>query len=103
MNIVVFVTAKDQEEAKNIARELVNRKLVACANIVLGIQSIFWWEGKADESMEVLLILKTKKSLFKKVEAAVKALHSYKVPEIIALPIIGGSKDYLKWVNDSVK
>jgi len=103
MNIVIFVTAKDEVEAKNISKELVRQKLVACANIVSNVQSIFWWEGKVDESAETLLILKTKKNLFKKVEKAVKKLHSYKVPEVIAMPIVEGSKDYLRWVNDSVR
>ena len=103
MNIVVFVTTKDIEEAKKISRALVEEKLIACANIVSGIQSIFWWEGKVDEANETLLILKTKKSLFKKIVMKVKSLHSYDVPEVIALPIIDGQKDYLTWVNESTQ
>jgi len=102
MFVVIFITAKDASEAEKIGRALVEKKLVACTNVVAGVKSFFRWEGKVDASDEALLILKTKKSLFKKVEKAVKALHSYGTPEIIALPIVAGSKDYLKWVGESV-
>ena len=100
MNIVILITAKNDAEAKKIAEALVKKKLIACANIIKGIKSFFWWEGKVDKANEVLLVLKTKRILFKKIEKTVKTLHSYSVPEIIALPIVEGSKDYLKWVND---
>ncbi len=103
MNIIVFITAKNMDEATKISRELVNRKLIACANIIKDIKSIFWWEGKVDEADEVLLILKTKRTRYQKLEETVKALHSYKVPEIIALPIIDGNPDYLKWLRDSLR
>src|SRR3989338_2477032 len=103
MYSIVFITAKDNEEAKRIAHGLLKEKLIACANIIPGVQSMFWWEGKIDEAGEALLILKTKRSLIKKVIKTVKVLHSYQVPEVIALPIIEGNKDYLKWVNESVK
>ena len=99
--IVVLVTAKDKKEAGKIARGLLRAKLIACANIVKGVQSLFWWQGKIDSSKEVLLILKTKKILFKKVLNQVKSLHSYQTPEIIALPIVNGSKDYLRWLDCS--
>ncbi len=99
--IVVLVTAKDKKEAGKIARGLLEAKLIACANIVEGVQSLFWWQGKIDSSKEVLLVLKTKKILFKKVIAQVKSLHSYQTPEIIALPIINGSEDYLDWISSS--
>ena len=101
MNIIILITAKNQQEAEKISQALVHQKLIACANILKDIKSFFWWEGKIDEADEVLLILKTKKSLFRKIEKAVKTLHSYEVPEIIALPIIEGHKPYLKWVNES--
>ena len=99
--IVVVVTAKDNKEATKIAQGLLEAKLIACANIISGVQSLFRWQGKIDSSKEVLLILKTKKNLFKKVSAKVKSLHSYQTPEIIALPIVEGSQDYLAWVNSS--
>jgi len=101
-HIVILVTAKDTKEATKIARGLLEAKLIACANIIEGVQSLFWWQGKIDMSREVYLILKTKKVLFKKVSAKVKSLHSYQTPEIIALPIVAGSKDYLGWVSSSV-
>ena len=97
--IVVFVTAKDQEEAQKISRGLVGQELIACANILSGIKSFFWWEGKIDQADEVLLVMKTQQKFFPRVVKAVKALHSYSVPEIIALPIVDGNEDYLKWVS----
>ena len=100
--IVVLVTAKDKKEAEKIARGLLEAKLIACANIVGGLQSLFWWQGKIDSSKEVLLILKTKKILFKKVLNQVKSLHSYQTPEIIALPIVHGSEDYLSWMKKAL-
>ena len=102
MYIVILITAKDKEEAQKIADSLVEAKLVACVNIVPQIQSVFWWQGKVDRSPESLLIVKTQKSLFQKVVKQVKSIHSYSVPEIIALPIIAGNKDYLNWITDSV-
>ncbi len=102
MYIVVFVTAKDEQEAKKISEKLLSEKLIACANIVKGIESLFWWEGKIDHANETLLVLKTKRSLFKKLEKTVKSVHSYSTPEIIALPIIQGNRDYLRWISDSV-
>ncbi|OGX25794.1 MAG: hypothetical protein A2787_07860 [Omnitrophica WOR_2 bacterium RIFCSPHIGHO2_01_FULL_48_9] len=103
MYIVIFITAKDKAEAEKIARHLVSHKLAACVNISSGVESFFWWENKIDTASEVLLIVKSKKSLFKKIVAAVRAVHSYNVPEIIALPVIDGHKDYLKWINDSLR
>jgi len=100
-HIVVLITSKDKKEAEKIARGLLEAKLIACANIIDGIQSLFWWQGKIDSSKEVLLVIKTKNILFKKVSTKVKFLHSYQTPEIIALPIVHGSKDYLGWINSS--
>ena len=100
--IVILITTKDKKEASKIAQGLLEAKLIACANIISGVQSLFWWQGKIDSAQEVLLVLKTKKILFKKLSAQVKSLHSYKTPEIISLPIINGSKDYLEWINSSV-
>ena len=100
--IVILVTAKDKKEAEKISRGLLEAKLIACANIVKGVQSLFWWQGKIDSSKEVLLVLKTKKILFKKVSTKVRSLHSYQTPEIIALPIVAGSDDYLGWITSSV-
>ena len=103
MYIVVFVTVSSIKEARKISAALIKQKLAACVNIINGVNSVFWWQGKVDSSKELLLIVKTRKALFKKVEKVVKTLHSYKVPEIIALPIFCGSRQYLRWINDSVR
>lgn len=101
MHIVIFVTAKDEVQANKIAEKLVAEKLVACANVVSGVQSIFRWDGKIDRAREVLLILKSRRRHFPAIVKAVKALHSYDVPEVIALSIVEGNEDYLKWMSES--
>jgi len=102
MHIVIFVTASSKQEAQKIARLLIKNKLVACVNIIPGIKSLFWWQGKVDEANESLLIIKSRKSALPGVIKLVKSIHSYEVPEIIALPIIAGDKNYLKWLNESL-
>jgi len=99
--IVVFITAADRAEAEKIGNRLVAEKLVACANIGADIHSIYWWRGKIESSSEVPVMFKTRTSLFDKVAARIRELHSYEVPEIIALPIIHGYKDYLDWIDAS--
>lgn len=103
MNIVVLITAKNKREANKISKSLLDDKLIACANVIDGIDSLFWWKGKVCREKEVLLVIKSTKSKFKKIVSAVKNIHSYDVPEIIALPIIDGNPDYLKWIKDSTK
>jgi periplasmic divalent cation tolerance protein len=97
--IVVLITTGSEEEAHKIAESLVNRRKAACVNIVPRVDSLFWWEGKLDSARESLLIVKTKASLFPEMVELVKRVHSYEVPEIIALPIIVGSEDYLTWLD----
>ena len=101
--IVVFVTAGTEEEARGIAEVLLDKRKAACVNIVPKVDSLFWWQGKLDSAQESLLIIKTKASLLPDVVSLVKGIHSYEVPEIIAMPIIGGNEDYLKWLNSEVK
>ncbi|MCK5012517.1 MAG: divalent-cation tolerance protein CutA [Candidatus Omnitrophica bacterium] len=101
MYIIVLVTTKNVREANRIATKLVKDKSIACANVVKGVKSIFWWQKKVNTANEVLLILKAKKSCFKKIVKTVTLLHNYEVPEIIALPIIDGSRDYFKWIEES--
>jgi len=101
MYIVVLVTTKNVREANKIANKLVAEQLIACANIVRGIKSIFPWKGKVEKAEEVLLILKSKKSCFSKIAKTVKKYHSYETPEVIALPIADGSKDYLNWIKEN--
>lgn len=103
MNIVIFITCANIREARRIAKSLVEKKLVACVNIIDKIKSIFWWQGKIDSASEVLLMAKSKKSLMHKVIRQVKSLHSYQVPEVISLPVIAGNKDYIEWINESVR
>jgi periplasmic divalent cation tolerance protein len=103
MYIVVLVTVPNNSKAKKIADYLLSKKLIACANIVSGVDSIFWWQGKIDKAKESLMILKTQKNLFNKLVVAIKSKHPYSVPEIIALPIISGNKDYLDWIDESCR
>ncbi len=101
--IVVYITTSSVSEAKKIGRKLVEEKLAACSNIVSPISSIYRWQGKICEDKEALIILKSKKKLFKQIEKKVKELHSYDVPEIIAIPVIEGSDSYLSWLRDETK
>ncbi|MDD5156387.1 MAG: divalent-cation tolerance protein CutA [Candidatus Omnitrophica bacterium] len=103
MNIVILITAPNSKEARKIADALVNNKLAACVNIVERIGSVFLWNKKIEKAKEVLLIAKSKKVKFPKIVKLVKRLHSYQVPEIIALPIIDGYKPYLRWIDDSLR
>ena len=103
MHIVIFVTAAHKQEAEHIAKQLLKNKLAACVNIVPKINSFFWWQAKIDRAEEVLLIIKSKKAKLNKIIKLVKSLHSYQVPEIIALPIIGGYKPYLRWLDESLR
>ncbi|HEV3482046.1 MAG TPA: divalent-cation tolerance protein CutA [Candidatus Acidoferrales bacterium] len=101
--IVVFVTCGSIEEAQQIGRTLVDRKLVACANILRApVQSIYWWKNEIESAEEVLLLLKSSRSRFAAVVSAIRNLHSYDLPEIIALPITAGSRGYLDWISRSV-
>ena len=102
-DIVLFITAANIEEAQRIASALLNERKAACVNIVPRINSLFWWQGKLDSAQESLLIVKTKASVLNEIVNLVKELHSYDVPEIIALPIIGGNQDYLEWIGKEVK
>jgi periplasmic divalent cation tolerance protein len=101
--IVVFVTCGSEEEALKIARALVEERLAACANIVSPLRSIYRWEGKIWDEKEWLLIIKTQQSTFEDLSKRVKALHSYSLPEIIALPIVEGSPAYLNWIEENTK
>lgn len=101
--IAIIVTCASRKEARKIADRLLIKRLVACANIVSGVESKFWWEGKIDSASETLLMMKTVKANFKKVEAAVLSLHSYEVPEIIAVSIAAGSSSYFNWIEKSVR
>jgi len=98
--IVIFVTCGSEEEALKIARTLVEERLAACANLVSPIRSIYRWEGKIWDEKEWLLVIKTQDARYGDLEKRVKSLHSYSVPEIIALPIKEGSAGYLQWIEE---
>src|SRR5581483_8308964 len=93
--ISVYITAPSRDLAERIARHLVEEKLVACVNIFSGIRSIYRWKGRVESANEVILIAKTHKDLFERLEKRVKDLHSYEVPCIVAWPIEAGHKPYL--------
>lgn len=99
---VVLVTAPPKK-ADALAKGLVGSKLAACVNVIPGLTSHYRWEGKLQKDREALLVIKTRASLLKKVEAWVKKNHPYTVPEVLALPVAGGSKDYLSWLAESTR
>ncbi len=101
--VVLFITTATAKEAQRISRVLVEQRKAACVNIVPRVSSLFWWQDKLDSTQESLLIVKTKTSLLNELVRLVKEIHSYDIPEIIALPIIGGNQDYLEWVGKETK
>src|SRR5579859_1065734 len=101
--IVVMVTCGSRAEARKIARAVVEARLAACANVMGGpVQSIYRWKGRVETAKEVLILLKSTRKRFAALEREIRRLHSYDTPEIIALPIVGGSRAYLQWIKDSV-
>lgn len=103
MYIVVLVTAKDKKQAQKISAGLIKAKLAACVNIVDKVESIFFWAGKIDQAKESLLVIKSRKEKLPKIIKLVRFLHSYEVPEIIAIPIIAGDKPYLRWIDAALR
>jgi len=101
--IVVIITTPNKEEAAKIVRSLLKERLIACANIVGPVSSLFWWQGKIDEENEFLVLMKSHKNLFERISERVMEIHSYDVPEIIALPIVGGFPLYLDWLETSLQ
>jgi periplasmic divalent cation tolerance protein len=101
--IVIYCTVPNKKEGKDIAKILIESQLAACVNIIDKIESIFSWDGEFCEEKEALLIIKTKKELFENVKLMIKKLHSYTVPEVIALPIIEADEIYLKWIAHETK
>lgn len=98
--IVVLITVPSRETGQQIANDLLRRKLAACVNILAPITSIYTWEGQAHTDEEAMLIVKTRLGLFEELNQAVKKLHPYEVPEIIALPVLMGSSSYLAWIDE---
>ena len=101
--IVGLVTCSSRAEAREIARRILTAKLAACVNILDGLESHYWWQGKLERARECLLLIKTTPAQERAVMSAVKAAHSYEVPEIIFLPVVAGERNYLNWLRSSVK
>ncbi len=99
----VYMTATDLEEAGRIGRALVEKRLAACVNILGGMRSLYWWEGKIQSDAECVLIAKTMDTELDALIKEVKALHSYDVPCIAALPIAGGNLDFLQWIENETR
>ncbi len=100
--IVVYVTVESAEEGKRLASALVEERLAACVNRLGPVQSTYRWKGQVERSEEHLLIIKTSEGLFGRLKKRVQELHSYSVPEVIALPIVDGNESYLKWLEDQL-
>ena len=100
--VLVLTTAGSEAEAQKIAKQVVERRLAACVNIVPRIQSVYRWEGKVETAEEFLLIIKTTRTRGADVQAAIRELHSYDLPECIVISMEGGSSKYLKWIEESV-
>lgn len=101
--VLVLVTCGSAGEARRIARALVERRLAACVNVAgAPVESVYRWKGKVERAKEVMLVIKSSRARFRALQAQVKRLHSYDVPEIIALPIVAGSREYLAWISERV-
>lgn len=96
---MIYVTAGSQDEALSIGTTLVEERLVACANVLGDITSVYWWDGAVQEETEVALVLKTRSDLVERVTSRVKELHGYACPCVVALPIAGGNPDFLAWIT----
>ncbi|MGA2191930.1 MAG: divalent-cation tolerance protein CutA [Nitrospirota bacterium] len=101
--VVIFITTPDEETAAKIARTLVEEKLAACANIVKGVRSIYSWKGETCDDSECLMVVKTVLRNFDALSQRVAELHPYEVPEIIAVPVVGGHKPYLLWLEENTR
>jgi len=101
-NIVVFMTTATKKEAQKIVRSLLNKHLIACANILGPVNSQFWWQGKIDRANEFLVLMKSNEKVFEKLSKTTKRMHSYDVPEILAFPVVKGWTPYLEWLNASL-
>lgn len=98
--IIILVTCVSKKEAENIVNALLKKRLIACGNIISGVESKFWWSGRIDKAKEILILLKARKKDFKKIGKEIKRIHSYEVPEVIAIPIISGNEKYLDWLKE---
>ncbi|MXZ33714.1 MAG: divalent-cation tolerance protein CutA [Acidobacteria bacterium] len=100
--VVVLVNCSSLEEAERVGRQLVAKRLAACVNLVPGVRSWYWWEDKVGEDNEVMVMIKTSRERLAELEKEVVRLHSYAVPEVIALQVVDGSRNYLNWIESSL-
>ena len=100
--IVILCTCASDEEAERLARSLLEARLAACVNVVPGVRSFYRWQGVVEDASERLLIIKTSRSLFSPVRSAIEKAHSYEIPEIIALPVVDGAANYLRWLDENL-
>jgi len=101
--IIVLVTTANKVEAEKIAQKLLKERLIACANIISSVTSFFFWSGKIDKAEECLMVMKSRRDLFAELAERLKGLHSYEVPEVLAIPIVEGSVAYLAWMGEVLK
>lgn len=101
--IMIYITTKDQKEARDIGESLVKEKLAACTNVIPSIESVYWWKGNVEKANESALIVKTKRGLVEKAIKRIKELHSYDVPCVDVIPITEGNKEYFEWVEESLR
>jgi len=100
--IVVLTTCESEEQAQRLARHLIEQRLAACVNILPGARSIYRWKDKIEDATEFVLIIKSRREIFVKLREAIGRLHSYEIPEVIALPVVDGSEPYLNWLDREV-
>ena len=101
--IQVITSTRNKKDAEKIAAELIRMKLAACTQILGPVNSSYWWNGNIETANEWICVIKSKRSLYSQIERVIKKLHPYQVPEILALPVVEGSKDYLKWLDDEIQ
>jgi periplasmic divalent cation tolerance protein len=101
--LLVISTVPSEDEGNAIAQKIVEERLAACVTVTSAVQSFYWWEERISNDQEFILLFKTKASLFPRLEERIKTLHSYQVPEILALPVHKGSRDYLDWIEQNTK
>jgi periplasmic divalent cation tolerance protein len=101
--IIVLATTANKAEAEKIAQTLLKERLIACANILNSVTSLFFWSGKIDKAEECLMVMKSRRDLFTELAGCLKGLHSYEVPEVLAIPIVEGSAAYLAWMGEMLK
>ena len=101
--VLIYITCQNREQALEIGKKVVEARLAACANVIDGMESIYWWQGQLQVDKEVVLIVKSRRDLLEELTNKVKSEHSYEVPCVVAAPIVGGNEDYLHWLDTETK